>query len=70
VGMVVPREELKSLLWGDDPLLHDGELDRCIAQLNHKLGEGSTSIAYIKVLPGGFRLTSPDTDASPEPPSH
>ena len=59
VGMVVPREELKALLWGDDPLLHNGELDRCIEQLNHKLGEGPTAAASIKVVPGGFRLSAP-----------
>lgn len=59
VGMVVPREELKALLWGDDPLLHDGELDRCIEHLNQKLSEGTTAAASIKVVPGGFRLSAP-----------
>lgn len=58
-GMVVPREELKALLWGDDPLLHDGELDRCIEHLNQKLSEGTTAAASIKVVPGGFRLSAP-----------
>jgi hypothetical protein len=59
VGMVVPREELSALLWGDDPLLHTGALDRCIEHLNYKLSEGSPAPACIKVLPGGFRLTAP-----------
>lgn len=58
VGMVVPREELKALLWGDDPLLHDGELDRCIEHLNQKLSEGPPAPASIKVVPGGFRLSA------------
>jgi len=58
-GMVVPREELKALLWGDDPLLHDGELDRCIEHLNQKLSEGPPAPASIKVVPGGFRLFAP-----------
>ena len=57
--MVVPREELNALLWGDDPLLHSTALDRCIEQLNHKLSDGSTAPAYINVVPGGFRLTAP-----------
>lgn len=59
VGMVVPREELKALLWGDDPLLHDGELDRCIEHLNQKLSESPPAPASIKVVPGGFRLSAP-----------
>ncbi len=60
-GMAVPREELNALLWGDDPLLHHSELDRCIEQLNHKLSDGSTAPACIKVVSGGFRLTAPDS---------
>lgn len=66
-GMVVPREELKSLLWDDDPLLHDTELDRCIEQLNHKLGAGTTVAAHINVVPGGFRLTQPPSDHAAAP---
>ena len=62
VGNVVPREELKSLLWGDDPLMHDGELDRCMEQLNRKLSEETPSVNPIKTVPGGFRLTTPASD--------
>lgn len=69
VSMVVPREELKALLWGDDPLLHDGELDRCIEQLSQKLNEGATAPAHIKVVPGGFRLTVSTSDAGTERPA-
>ncbi|MBS0171117.1 MAG: response regulator transcription factor [Nitrospira sp.] len=69
-GIVVPREELKSLLWDDDPLLHDSELDRCIEQLNHKLGEGATAAAQIKVVPGGFRLSHSASGAGAEPSGH
>lgn len=62
VGNVVSREELKSLLWGDDPLMHDGELDRCMEQLNRKLSEETPSVNPIKTVPGGFRLTTPASD--------
>ncbi|MCC6966447.1 MAG: response regulator transcription factor [Nitrospira sp.] len=62
VGNVVPREELKSLLWGDDPLMHDGELDRCVEQLNRKLSDEIPSVHSIKSVPGGFRLTTPASD--------
>lgn len=62
VGSVVPREELKSLLWGDDTLMHDGELDRCMEQLNRKLSDEAPSVDAIKTVPGGFRLTTPASD--------
>ena len=40
-------KELKALLWGDDELLHDGELDHCIEHLNQKLaGRGDRSRTY------------------------
>lgn len=64
VGSVVPREELKSLLWGDDTLMHDGELDRCMDQLNRKLSDEAPSLDAIKTVPGGFRLTAPASDDS------
>ena len=59
VGNVVPREELSTLLWGDDALLHDGELNRCMEQLNQKLSGEAPSTEHIKKVPGGFRLRSP-----------
>ncbi len=59
VGNVVPREELKALLWGDDELLHDGELDRCIDQLNQKLAGEGTAVGRIVMVPGGgYRMTA------------
>lgn len=63
VGSVVPREELKSLLWGDDTLMHDGELDRCMEQLNQKLTGEVPAACRIKTVPGGFRLTAPASDS-------
>lgn len=62
VGSVIPREELKSLLWGDDTLMHDGELDRCMEQLNRKLTDEASSVDAIKAVPGGFRLMTPASD--------
>ena len=63
-GSVVPREELKSLLWGDDTLMHDGELDRCLEQLNRKLSDDTPPVDTIKIVPGGFRLTMLASDDS------
>ncbi len=58
VGNVVPREELKALLWSDDELLHDGELDRCIEELNQKLAGERNPVGYILMVPGGgYRMT-------------
>lgn len=59
VGSVVPREELSTLLWGDDALMHDGELDRCMEQLNNKLAGEGAAAGLIKTVPGGFRLIIP-----------
>ncbi|HMU31980.1 MAG TPA: response regulator transcription factor [Nitrospira sp.] len=70
VGNVVPREELKSLLWGDDSLMHDGELDRCMQQLNQKLSQDAPSVESIKIVPGGFRLSTPASDDSGGPAVH
>lgn len=65
VGNVVPREELKALLWNDDELLHDGELDRCIDQLNQKLtGEGAAGGGIVTVPSGGFRMTANSSDSA------
>lgn len=36
-GKVVPREELRTALWGEDRLFHDRELDHAIESLNRKL---------------------------------
>ncbi len=63
-GKVVPREELKSLLWGDDILLHDHDLDRCIEGLNQKMSADQATVGKILTVPGGgYRLL----DAAPAP---
>ena len=62
VGSVVPREELSTLLWGDDALMHDGEIDRCMEQLNKKLAGEGPAAGHIKMVPGGFRLIIPSSE--------
>ncbi|WHZ14786.1 MAG: Two-component transcriptional response regulator, OmpR family [Nitrospira sp.] len=68
VGNVVPREELKALLWGDDELLHDVELDHCLQEINRKLGgEGAMVGQVSSVLGGGYRLTTGPSDGVETP---
>lgn len=62
VGSVVPREELSTLLWGDDALMHDGEIDRCMEQLSMKLSGEGPPVGQIKMVAGGFRLIVPPSD--------
>lgn len=59
-GKVVPREELRSMIWGEDDLTHDHELDRIIASLNTKLSvrEGTSLITGVSGT--GFRLLRND----------
>ncbi|MFO0705501.1 MAG: response regulator transcription factor [Nitrospira sp.] len=54
VGKVVPREELRSVLWGNDGLGHERELDAIIGSLNQKLGGASAPISGIAGT--GYRL--------------
>jgi DNA-binding response OmpR family regulator len=58
-GKVVPREELSTLLWGDDGLLHECELDRCVEQLNRKLKDEGAPEEVRPVPGGGLRIVSP-----------
>lgn len=56
-GKVVPREELRSLLWGNDTLSHDRELDQLAASLNQKLaGRDGAAPLIVKVAETGYRL--------------
>lgn len=56
-GKVVPREELRSLLWGNDSLTHDRELDQLAASLNQKLaGRDGAAPLIVKVAETGYRL--------------
>lgn len=58
-GKVVLREELSTLLWGDDGLLHECELDRCVEQLNRKLKDEGAPEEVRPVAGGGLRIISP-----------
>lgn len=56
-GKVVPREELRTALWGEDQLSHDRELDHTIDSLNKKLSVGSGACDMISGISGtGYRL--------------
>lgn len=61
-GKVVPREELRTLLWGDDELVHERDLNGCMESLKQKL-DGAPSVGTIVSLSsGGYQLTLPPTD--------
>lgn len=54
---VVPMEELRALLWGNDGLEHGLELDRIVQSLSKKLVAGSGAGPVIGLTPGaGYRL--------------
>lgn len=56
-GKVVPREELRSALWGEDDLSRDRELERTIQSLNRKLARDADPSETISGIAGtGYRL--------------
>lgn len=56
-GKVVPREELRTALWGEDQLSHDRELDHTIGSLNNKLSAEPGATEMISGIAGtGYRL--------------
>ena len=57
-GKVVPREELRSALWGNDGLGHERELDAIVGALNQKLGGPSAPISGVSGT--GYRLARKD----------
>lgn len=58
-GQVVPREELSSLLWDEDGLVHEHELERRVRELSRKLSDDAQCAGAIVTVPGGgYRLTS------------
>lgn len=62
-GKVVPREELRSLLWGNDPLNHDRELDQIMTLLNDKVSDRNGAAPLIaKVAETGYRLLRKEQD--------
>lgn len=57
VGRVVTQEELITLLWGQDGLIHEHELARYVQTLKLKIENQYAGL--IETLPGvGYRLTS------------
>lgn len=58
VGQVVTREELTTLLWGEDGLIHQHELDRYVQLLKQKLESEAGDAGSIVTVPGiGYMLT-------------
>jgi DNA-binding response OmpR family regulator len=59
-GEVITREELVSLLWGEDGLVHEHELYRSIQSLRRKLETDPTNPSLILTIPNvGYRLATP-----------
>jgi DNA-binding response OmpR family regulator len=58
-GRTVMRKELIALLWGDDGLIHDQELERHIRALDRKLQSSSEGGSLVLMTPGfGYQLLS------------
>jgi two-component system phosphate regulon response regulator PhoB len=56
-GRTVMRRDLIMLLWGDDGLIHQQELERFIRSLGQKLEAGSETGSLILMTPGfGYQL--------------
>jgi DNA-binding response OmpR family regulator len=55
-GKVVPREELRAALWGEDGLFHERMLDEAIDSLNAKLSTPSGAGVIAGIHGTGYRL--------------
>jgi DNA-binding response OmpR family regulator len=59
-GEIVTREELVNVLWGDDGLMHDHELHRCVTSLREALEDEPDNPRLILTIPNvGYRLSCP-----------
>ena len=59
-GRTVTREELIALLWDDDGLIHEQELERHIRGLAQKFTAAPETDSLVLITPGfGYRLRSP-----------
>lgn len=57
-GQLVAKEEVISLLWGEDGLIHERELERDIQKLKQKLESDQNLCCTIRMIPNiGFQLT-------------
>lgn len=57
-GQVVLREELTTILWGDDGLIHEHTLDLHIQELSQKLKDDAVCAGSIISASGGYRLAA------------
>jgi two-component system, OmpR family, phosphate regulon response regulator PhoB len=57
-GTVTTREELISLIWGDDDLIHEHELERIVKALNDTLSGNASHGKAILTVPGGYLIGS------------
>jgi DNA-binding response OmpR family regulator len=62
-GQVVTRDEIVSVLWGNDGLLHQHELDRLISALKWKLDQGGEET--VVSMPSVGYLLRPQTSNAP-----
>jgi DNA-binding winged helix-turn-helix (wHTH) protein/TolB-like protein len=60
-GQVVPREELRNLLWGDETFVDfDRGLNFCISQIRSALRDQSMQPTYIRTIPkSGYQFIAP-----------
>ena len=58
-GQVVTREELITLLWGEDGLIHEHVLERHVEAIRQKIEDDPAHPAVILTVPGvGYQLTA------------
>lgn len=57
-GRVVLREELIGLIWGQDGLIHEHELDRYVRTLREKLGDAAVTPTIVVPSATGYLLTA------------
>src|SRR5262245_40902683 len=60
-GELVPREELKQILWGDGTHVeHDRGINFCMNQIRGALGDDSENPRYVQTVPKrGYRFIAP-----------
>jgi two-component system phosphate regulon response regulator PhoB len=59
-GELVTREELIGVVWGDDVLMHEHELDRLVGRLRSKLERGDRETRFQAVPSVGYLLRATD----------
>ena len=71
-GELVPRERLKSHLWGDDTFVDfERGLNFCILQVRGALGDASANPRFVQTIPRkGYRFIAPVTVVEVPSPTH